>query len=131
MAFRADKSVLSYLDDREKDGYKTRQIMFHPHNEDVAPFTVLVYIATESNVQYLGPAPLDVIAKQVVQSKGQSGCNVEYVLELARTMRETVPHVEDEHLFGLEREVQKMMANSDSVCDSRSCKYNSQVKSLQ
>lgn len=129
MAFRANKSVLTYLDHREKDGYTTHKIKFYPRNKDVAPFLVLVYIATESNVEYLGPAPLDVIAKQVAESRGESGCNVEYVLSLARIMRETLPHVEDEHLFGLEREVQKIVANSDSssvVCDS--CEYHSRNK---
>ena len=136
MAFRADRSVLHYLDYREKCGYTTHQVRFHPCNEDTAPFTVLAYIATESNIEYLGPAPLDVIAKQVAQSKGASGCNVEYVLSLARIMRETVPHVEDKHLFGLERKLWDILAsdlaNSDpnyAVCDS--CEYHSRAEMLQ
>lgn len=139
MAFRAHQSVLSYLDHREKDGYSTHKVLFHPCNKDMRPFPVLVYIATESNVEYLGPAPLDIIARQVAESRGPSGCNVEYVMNLARTMRETVPQARDAHLFDLERRLKEMLVSCSSeagltegsaghnlslVCSNSSCVYH-------
>ena len=128
MALKADRSILTYLDHREKDGYTTHRLVFYPINKDVPPFTVLVYIATETNVEYLGPAPMDTIARQVADSRGPSGCNVEYVLNLARTMRETVPHAQDTHLYDLEQRLREMMlvechSGSNLVCDS--CEYHS------
>lgn len=127
MAYRVYPSVLSHLDHREKDGYTTHLVSFQPC-KDTAPFTALVYIATKKNVEYLGPAPLDSIARQVAQSRGPSGCNVEYVMNLARTMRETVPHAEDEHLFSLESRLKEIMSSPDHdsttlVCNS--CEYHS------
>ena len=130
MAFSADRSILPHLDYREKDGYTVHSVTFHPYHTDSPPFPVLVYIATQSNIEYLGPASLDDIARQVAESRGPSGCNVEYVLNLACTVRETFPHAQDSHLFGLEDRLREMLSRSLShqnpaplVCDS--CEYHS------
>ena len=100
---------MAYLDHREKGGYTTHEVTFHPQTKGVSSFTVLVYIGTELNPNYLGPAPLDAIAKQVVNSRGPSGCNTEYMLNLAASMREIAPSVSDEHLYGLESKVREMI----------------------
>lgn len=132
MAFRAHPSVLSYLDHREKGGYTTHRVRFEPCNKDATPFTVLVYIATESNMEYLGPASLDSIARQIAHSRGPSGCNVEYVLNLAQTMRETVPHAEDKHLYSLENKLKEIMASlqPDSLACT-TCEYHSALAKMQ
>ena len=137
MAYRANRSVLSYLDHREKDGYTTHHVTFHPHNESTPPFTVLVYIATETNVEYLGPAPPDVIARHVAESRGPSGCNVEYVMNLARTIRELMPQANDQHLFDIESRLREILTNShlssQHDVDSKtlptcnSCEYHSRA----
>ena len=101
--------VMAYLDHREKGGYTTHEVTFHPMEDTVAPFTALVYIGTEANPSYLGPAPLGDIAEQVVKSRGHSGCNTEYVLELAKAMKIIAPLVHDEHLFTLEAKVREML----------------------
>ena len=127
--------VMAYLDHREKGGYSTHRVSFHPCDKDKLSFTVLVYIGTETNEEYLGPAPLDSIARQVVGSRGPSGCNVEYVLNLARAMRESLPHVEDKHLFSLEERVRELLAMTDSQTDGHSaaelvcttCEYHSHL----
>ena len=87
-------------------------------------------------MEYLGPAPLDVIARQVATSRGPSGCNVEYVMNLARTMRETVPHEQDSHLFDLEQRLRELMVEQalgqthrPLVCDS--CEYHSPLSRQQ
>ena len=101
--------VMRYLDHREKGGYSTHELQFFPLDPSTPPFTVLVYIATQSNPNYLGPSSAEAIAKQVVDSSGQSGHNSEYVLRLAKAMRDIAPEVEDAHLFCIEMKVTELM----------------------
>ena len=88
--------VMSRLDEREKGGYErivTRVEL------DVAPIrsvSVTLYLATETNPNYLGPAPLEEIADHIRPCAGPSGANVDYVLELHRALVEMGgedPHV--------------------------------------
>ena len=46
------------------------------------------------------------IAKQICQTSGPSGPNCEYLLELAKALREL--ELEDEHVFEIERCVKKI-----------------------
>ena len=113
---------MAYLDHRERGGYTTHKVLFHPkhlqqkqqqyrqHDSKASTFTVLAYIATEVNPNYLGPAPIDDLAKQVVGSRGPSGCNTEYILNLAQAMRQIAPGVKDDHLFNLEGKVREQLA---------------------
>ena len=101
--------TMAYLNHREMDGYETREVEFYPANGDQSTLKVLVYIATEKNPRYLGPANVEPLAEHIVHSKGPSGCNVEYVLELAKALREIAPHVEDTHLFELEAKITEMV----------------------
>ncbi|XP_781155.3 putative glutathione-specific gamma-glutamylcyclotransferase 2 isoform X1 [Strongylocentrotus purpuratus] len=107
-------SVKEYLDFREKNGYTTKAIMFYPlqseKNSVQEPFEVLVYIATPCNPAFLGPAPLEEIANQIVSSEGPSGKNKDYLLQLASTMRKLVPDCNDTHLFELETLVKRLMS---------------------
>ena len=118
--------VMAYLNHREKCGYTTHTVCFQPRDDQLPSLSVLVYIGTEANPSYLGPASVDCIARQVAKCKGPSGCNVEYVLNLARAMREIAPGVEDEHLFQLEAELKGLLVSMGSyglVCTS--CEYHS------
>jgi cation transport regulator ChaC len=92
-------AVLARLDQREKGGYEQVEVSIHfgagaPHADG------LVYVATERNRNYLGPAPLDAIAHQVRGARGPSGANLEYVLRLADSLREM--DARDPHVFALE-----------------------------
>ena len=113
MAYKVNPSdvqeVMAYLDHREKGGYTTREVTFYPQDRHEGSFPTLVYMATESNPNYLGSAPLAAIAEQVVRSTGPSGDNTEYVLELARALHSLVPWVEDSHLYSLERIVLELL----------------------
>jgi len=60
----------------------------------------LLWVATEDNPHYLGPAPLAAIAAQVRRARGPSGPNDEYVLRLAAALRAL--GAEDPHVFDLE-----------------------------
>ena len=113
---------MAYLNHREGVGYGTKELIFHPQ-EGEEPFQTLVYIGTVVNPHYLGPAPIEDIAKQVVTSRGNSGCNTEYVLKLAQAMREIAPLIQDTHLFMLEKKIKEMvMKDLREVCISQRTK---------
>ena len=96
-------SVLAGLDHRERGGFIREKLpVYFPGSEsgEEAATEALVYVATPSNPNYLGPAPLAEIAAQIRDSHGPSGPNVEYVARLADALR--AMGAEDDHVFGLE-----------------------------
>ena len=96
----ARSDVLARLDHRERGGFARDEVVVHPPEHDAAEAVCAsVYIATSHNPNYLGPAPLHEIASQVERAHGPSGSNREYVIELARALREM--NAEDEHVFAL------------------------------
>jgi len=102
------EEALDYLNNREMKlgGYLQKIVSFQPSEKDgrnaCNPFPVLVFIATPQSKHWLGPDCLVKIAKQVVNSSGPSGHNVEYVLKLCQWLRKTFPDVHDDHLDTLE-----------------------------
>ena len=107
---------MAYLKQRETGGYVTHEVAFHPKDTELSSFTVLVYIGTEAGQNYLGPAPIEAIARQVVNSRGHGGSNVEYALKLAEVMRTIVPTVCDEHVFALEAKVKELLQAKGEGC---------------
>lgn len=91
------EDVLAQLDHREKGGYERVEAELH-FGDGGSPGRCigLLYLATPSNPNYLGPAPLEAIAGQVRTSSGPSGHNREYVLRLASALREICPDLEPE-----------------------------------
>ncbi|GET88588.1 chaC-like protein, putative [Leishmania tarentolae] len=63
------------------------------------PVVCLCYNATEENADYLGPAPMEDMARQILNSTGMSGTNSEYLYNLDRTLRDM--GVSDSHVFEL------------------------------
>jgi len=105
MAYRVEPdaaaTVLATLDHREKGGYRRISIDVTTGDGAMLP-DVVMYLATEDNPDYAGPAELEEIAAQVRRCRGPSGTNREYVLRLARALRELGVGVEhDEHVFDL------------------------------
>jgi cation transport regulator ChaC len=91
-------AVLGTLDHREQGGYERHFLDVHVS----AGRTIegaLVYVATEHNPNWLGPAPLSAIAGQIRRSTGPSGSNPEYILRLAEALREL--GATDDHVFAL------------------------------
>jgi cation transport regulator ChaC len=90
-------SILAALDHREKNGYA--RYVLPLFDDDGAAFAEgIVFVATESNPNFLGPAPLAEIAAQIASAVGPSGANVEYVVELARALRDLGdpdPHLDE------------------------------------
>ena len=102
--------VMAYLNHREKGGYTLHNVEFYPKEDNLITFPVYVYIATESNKEFLGDAPMADIARQVARSRGPSGENSEYLLQLAKAVREM--GVDDDHLFELEKRVREELVNN-------------------
>lgn len=91
--------VMAHLDWREKGGYQRVDEQLELLSPSATARGV-IYVATEANPNYLGPASLETIAAQVMRSEGPSGPNPEYVLRLAEALR--AMRAEDPHVFALE-----------------------------
>lgn len=87
-------AVLAHLDHREKNGYQRVTVDLHDENGVFARGTV--FVADPTNDNFLGDAPLEAIIHQVRTSRGPSGDNAEYVVELSRALRAL--DARDEHI---------------------------------
>ena len=108
VAYQVASEVFEHLDFREKNGYcrVTTRIQFS--SDDAV--TGAVYVADPGNHAFLGAAPLAEIADQVVVSRGPSGGNAEYLLDLAAAFRERA--IYDPHVFELEALVKARLSAS-------------------
>ncbi len=115
VAFRIEGAeadrVLAQLDHREKGGYERHRITVYRGEPGRHPVPTvdraLMYVATEDNPNYLGPAPPDEIARQAKDAVGPSGPNVEYITRLADSLRQF--DVEDRHVFAVDAELRKLL----------------------
>jgi len=71
---------------------------------------VVFYVATAENDQFTGHESLEVLALIIATSAGPSGPNRDYLFNLAKWQRETLPLVEDDHLYRLEKMTQRVIA---------------------
>ena len=122
VAFKVSASevcdTVAYLNAREQ-GYSMHKVTFYPcKRRDMQPMTVVAYIGTDKSPSYLGPASVDTMAREIVSTRGCSGSNSEYVLNLASSMREIAPEVNDEHLFSLEARIKELLVSS-SLAEQR------------
>jgi len=93
--------VLAGLDHREQGGYRRVTVDVHADGGETLA-SALMYLATEDNPNYVGPAPLHEIAERVRRCVGPSGPNVEYVLRLVDALRaQGAPPEEDAHVLEL------------------------------
>jgi cation transport regulator ChaC len=107
MAYLVTPEEFAHLDHREKNGYLrlATEIRF----DDGDSVEGLVYIATQENEAYLGPASERDIACQIARSRGPSGPNSEYLLELAKALRSLGKP--DPHVFEIERYLREFLTS--------------------
>lgn len=86
IAYLVAPETFEALDYREKNGYLRLEETLE--FDDGSETHGIVYIATEDNAAWLGPASIDAIARHVAASVGPSGANRDYVLQLAAALRE-------------------------------------------
>jgi cation transport regulator ChaC len=106
MAYLITPEEFAHLDHREKNGYL--RLVTDIHFADGSSVEGLVYIATHENAAYLGPASEREIARQIAKSRGPSGPNSEYLLELAKALRQLGKS--DPHVFEIERHLAEFLA---------------------
>jgi cation transport protein ChaC len=90
--------VLAHLDHRERGGY--RRILADLFVSDAETVPGVVYMADETNPNFLGPASVAAVVEQIRRARGASGPNLEYVCRLAESLRQL--GADDPHVFGLE-----------------------------
>ncbi|NCF17594.1 MAG: gamma-glutamylcyclotransferase [Haliea sp.] len=99
VAYLVEQEVFEHLDHREKNGYERYSVTICLDEKEVE-VDGLIYVATEDNHAYLGPAHLEEVASHISRSHGPSGSNTDYVLQLARALRKLGDH--DPHVYALE-----------------------------
>lgn len=95
-------TALEDLDYREKNGYRRHDVELAIGTDNTLG---IAYIAPRDNHAYLGPAPLDQIATQILESTGPSGTNRDYLYRLGDALRQL--DADDAHVFELEALVRK------------------------
>ncbi|KAL2790396.1 glutathione-specific gamma-glutamylcyclotransferase 1 isoform b [Daubentonia madagascariensis] len=70
---------------------------------------VAYQVRGKQNPGYLGPAPEEAIATQILACRGFSGHNLEYLLRLADFMQLCGPQAQDEHLAAIVDAVGNML----------------------
>lgn len=91
--------VTQRLDHRERGGFDRKDVTVGFRDPDRPPVRAIVYIATERNPNFLGPATNSEIAAQIRGAHGPSGPNAEYALELAAALRSI--EADDDHVFAI------------------------------
>ncbi|WP_077530097.1 gamma-glutamylcyclotransferase [Vreelandella utahensis] len=115
LAYRVSPDVFEQLDVREKNGYL--RLIRPLRLDDGSNVEGLVYIATEDNAAWLGPASEAAIARHVAASEGPSGPNSDYVLELANALR--AMGVDDPHVYGIELHLRAVLDEDHNPTYSR------------
>ncbi|PWA77725.1 chaC-like family protein [Artemisia annua] len=113
---KEDQQVaLTYLEVREKQYDKKAYVDFFTDVNASSPAVtgVMLYIASpdKANVNYLGPASVEDIAKQIVNAKGPSGPNRDYLFNLEKQLLEM--GCEDEHVTKIANEARKLISAAE------------------
>lgn len=98
-----------YLDIREINGYSIQFTPFHSASSPTIPdfpsqpppIKCLVYIGLPSNPQFLGPQDPDALASKILESKGPSGENKEYLFNLEEALLGLSEESGDAHVSDL------------------------------
>ncbi|XP_023646064.1 gamma-glutamylcyclotransferase 2-3 [Capsella rubella] len=109
------RDALTHLEVREKQ-YDQKEYLdfFTESNSEPAVTGVMVYIASpdkKSNNNYLGPASLEDIAKQIVKAEGPSGPNRDYLFNLEEALAQL--GFKDKHVTDLANQVRHILSETE------------------
>ncbi|KAL9680537.1 hypothetical protein QQ045_018417 [Rhodiola kirilowii] len=125
------RAAMEYLEQRECE-YDTKTLVdFYKEGEDSEPALtgVIVFTSTpdkESNKYYLGPAPLEEMARQIATASGPCGNNREYIFKMEKALFD-IGHEED-YIIELSNEVRKILGNAGMPKEKKT--ITSPLKSL-
>ncbi|GAB2290800.1 Gamma-glutamylcyclotransferase 2-3 [Dionaea muscipula] len=113
------QAAITHLEVREKQYDQKAYVDFFTESTDSTPAVsgVLVYIGSsdkDTNKNYLGPASLEEIAKQIVQAEGPSGPNREYVFQLEKSLLQI--GCNDEHVMDLSEALRRILSEDTKSC---------------
>ncbi|WOK94994.1 gamma-glutamylcyclotransferase 2-2 [Canna indica] len=107
-----EKEAMKYLERRECEYDQKTYLDFYKEGETSEPAVigVLAFLSTmdkETNKYYLGPAPLNEMARQIATASGPCGNNREYLFSLEKAMSD-IGH-KDDYVIELAHEVRKVL----------------------
>ncbi|KAJ3696154.1 hypothetical protein LUZ60_001531 [Juncus effusus] len=106
------KIALEHLEVREKQYDMKLYLDLFTDLKAVTPAVtgVIVYLASPNktkNVNYLGPAPLEEMARQIIKAEGPSGPNRDYIFHLEDALQKL--GLEDPHVTDLANAVRRLL----------------------
>ncbi|KGE02783.1 gamma-glutamylcyclotransferase [Pseudohaliea rubra] len=107
VAYLVEPEVFDHLDYREKNGYARHRVPI-VLDDRAAPVVGFLYVATEDNPAFLGPAPLEELAAHIAGAAGPSGSNGDYLLQLAEALHALESY--DDHVHPLAERVDALRA---------------------
>lgn len=113
-----ERAAMEYLERRECEYDKKTLVDFYK-GEDMSQPTlqgVIVFTSTPdkiSNKYYLGPAPLEDMARQIATASGPCGNNRDYLFLLEKALFD-IGH-EDDHIIELANEVRKVLGTVGKI----------------
>lgn len=110
--------VKEYLDIREVNGYSIHYTPFHPADGS-APIKALAYIGTPDNEQFIGPQDPQELARHILESRGPSGLNRDYLYRLDAALNELSPESRDHHVSDLAERVRALEQLANGHVSSR------------
>lgn len=96
------------MDIREVNGYSIQYTPFKPAERNKAAIECLVYIGLPDNPQFMGVQEPQQLAKHILQSKGPSGENKEYLFMLEKALNELGNESGDKHIEDLATRVREI-----------------------
>ncbi|XP_054788519.1 gamma-glutamylcyclotransferase 2-3 isoform X2 [Prosopis cineraria] len=105
--------AFTYLEAREKQYDKKVYLDVFAELTATTPAIsgVMVYIASpdkDVNTNYLGPASVEEIARQIIRAEGPSGPNTDYLFQLEKALLQI--GCQDKHVMDLANEVRRILS---------------------
>ncbi|KAI4307283.1 hypothetical protein L6164_030487 [Bauhinia variegata] len=114
---KEDQEVaLTYLEVREKQYDQKAYLDFFTELAATTPSIsrVMVYIGSSDktvNENYLGAAPVEEIARQIIHAEGPSGPNRDYLFQLEKALLQI--GCEDKHVMDIANEVRRILSEKN------------------